>query len=402
MIKMKMNTLRDIWDGIRTQPGRVGLALLAISIGVSSLTVLVAVLSGLREKSRQIVQELGVNVIAIIQQKGDSQNIASRLEEWHASLLAFNLPDCRISTIRRYEAPTLGTNETLTVVATDSSLIHIRQWRLDDGRFLDHSDIENQERNAVVSKSLSKLWNWKVGNLVMLRNTPFKIVGIVDAGGGALDTESGGSNLILGERVIFVPKTVPPNWMVGYNNPGRFLDAIFLNVPTSLNFDHTLSKAQRLLSHPERPVDHISWVTPESLISGIKKLQDTIGITVGSIAILCLVLGGTALMSLMVANVRDRVTEIGLRRALGATEWDIAALFVIEACLVTGSATLAGTTVTHILLLLGRHALPVPVRLGLMSILIPLIVSLLLGMIFSYWPAKTAAKITPSEALRYE
>lgn len=395
-------TIRDIWDGIRTQPGRIGLALLAIAIGVSSLTILVAVLGGLKEKSRQIVQELGVNVIAILQQKRQNQYLNTGLEEKHASVLASNLPNCSVSTIRRYEAPTLGTNDTLTVVATDSSLVKIRQWQLQDGRFLDQGDIENRERSAVVSKSLSKLWNWKVGNIVMLRNTPFKIVGIVDVGGGALDTESGGSGLILGERVIFVPKTITPLWMTGNYRPGYFIDAIFISVPASQNFNIAFSKAQQLIYQTQNRAEHISWVTPESLIRGIKKLQDTIGITMGSIAILCLILGGTVLMSLMVANVRDRVTEIGLRRALGATQWDIAILFVIESSIVTGAAAVIGTIGTHLLLVLGKNALPVPLRLGLISILIPLLVSVILGIIFSYWPAKMAANTTPSEALRNE
>ena len=107
-------------------------------------------------------------------------------------------------------------------------------------------------------------------------------------------------------------------------------------------------------------------------------------------------------MSLMVANVRDRVTEIGLRRALGATQWDIAILFVIESSIVTGVAAVIGTIGTHLLLVLGKNASPVPIRLGFRSILIPLTVSLVLGIIFSYWPAKMAANITPSEALRNE
>lgn len=396
------STLRDVWDEIRTQMVRVGLTFLAIAIGIASLTVLIAVLGGLKEKSRQIVKELGVNVVGILQQGEVDQNArAGSLQERHASLLAMNLPNCPVSTTHSYKVPTLGIQKLLSVVATDNSLIHIRQWKLCDGRFLDHWDIKNRERNAVVSRSLSRLWDWKVRDLIMLQNTPFKIVGVVEVGGGALDTELGDSGLILGERVVFVPKTVKPYWASNPTDPSSTVDAIFMRVPASENFAHVVSTAQRLLLQQDH-IKGLSWVTPESLIQGVKKMQNTIKLTVGSIAMLCLILGGTTLMSLMVSNVRDRVTEIGLRRALGASQWDIAFLFVTEACVVTGTAAVAATLLTHLLLVLGRHIFPVPLKLGLASIFIPLIIAVVLGIIFSYWPAKLAAKITPSEALRNE
>jgi ABC-type antimicrobial peptide transport system permease subunit len=408
--------IRDVWDGIRTQPGRVGLSFMAITIGIASLTVLIAVLGGLRTKSHQIVKELGVNVVGILQQGQTDPNASARLQERHAALLAENFPDFPISTIRRFQVPTLGTQALLSVVATDSSFNDIRQWKLHDGRFFDHRDMENSERNAVVSKSLSRLWNWKVGNLIMLRNIAFRIVGIVAVGGGALDTEFGDSGLMLGEHVVFVPKTVRPYWMSDAKRPKRFvpyrvsnpmgpgtiIDAIFMRVPAFANFSHVVSNAQNLLSDPAYRLDGISWVTPESLIQGIQKLQNTISLTVGSIALLCLVLGGTTLMSLMVANVRERVMEIGLRRALGASQWDIAALFVMEACVVAGGAAVVATLATNLLLSLGRQAFPTSLRLGWVSILTPLIVAVFLGIVFSYWPARFAAKITPSEALRNE
>lgn len=395
------SALRDVWDGIRTQPGRVGLSFMAIAIGIAALTILIAILGGLEEKSDQIIKELGVNVVGILHQGGVEEQRVS-LQERHASLLARNLPTSSVSTIRVYNVPTLGTEELLSVVATDRSFIHVRQWKLQEGRFLDHWDLENRERHAVVSTALSNRWNWKVGNLIMLRNTPFKIIGVVRVGGGALDTELGDTALILGERVVFVPKTVTPYWVTNQERSEPTIDAIFLRVPASVNLTHVVSIGQRLLSQPDYRASHISWATPETLVQGVRKLQNTIRLSVGSIAVLCLVLGGMTLMSLMVANVKDRVTEIGLRRAMGASQWDIAILFVLEACLVTGAAAGAATLGTHLLLVLAREAFPVPISLGLASSLIPLVAAVILGVVFSYWPARSAAKITPSEALRNE
>jgi putative ABC transport system permease protein len=144
----------------------------------------------------------------------------------------------------------------------------------------------------------------------------------------------------------------------------------------------------------------VAWVTPNLLLARIRKLQRTLHLTVGSIAFLCMVLGGTTLMSLMVANVRDRVTEIGLRRALGASSWDIASLFLMEACLVTGLAGLGGTMGTCLLLALFRSRFPVPLALDMHTVLLPVAAAVFLGAVFSYGPARAAARIVPAEALR--
>lgn len=393
---------RDVLDEIRTQPGRVGLSFMSIAIGIGVLAGLIAVLGGLSEKSRHMIQELGANVVAILHQRTSEDGTEISLQDKHAVLLAANLPNCAVSTLRVHKVTTLGTQQLLSVVATDSALIEIRQWKLQEGRFLDQWDMEHRERNAVVSQSLSRLWNWKVGNVIMLGNAPFRVVGIIAMGGGAIETELGDPGLILGERVVFIPKTASEYWVTdqGSLNPG--VDAIFIRVPASMSMTNVVSVSQRLLSQPGYKTSHLSWVTPDSLIREVKKFQNTIGLTVGSIAMFCLILGGITLMSLMVANVRDRVTEIGLRRAIGASQKDIAVLFVFEACIVASCAGITATFVTHLLLTLGRDIFPIPLQLGWRSMFIPVIVAVIVGMVFSYWPAKSAAKITPSEALRNE
>ena len=144
----------------------------------------------------------------------------------------------------------------------------------------------------------------------------------------------------------------------------------------------------------------MSWVTPDSLISGVQNLRNTIGVTVGGVAVLCLLLGATTLVSLMVANVQDRIREIGLRLALGATRREIAALFVVEAGVVTTFAGIIGSILAYTAITFGQQYIPVPTKTEWSSFLIPIGIALLIGLLSAYWPATIAAKINPSEALR--
>ncbi|MBN1669526.1 MAG: ABC transporter permease [Kiritimatiellae bacterium] len=394
--------LCDLWDGVRTQPGRVGLSLLAIAVGITALTVLLAVLGGLQERARRIVQELGVNVFGIVQaQAGEGFAESDRLCQEHVDRIEAGLPHCSIAGIRTYDVPVPGIRKGVKVVATDYTLFRVRGWRMESGRFLDAEDGRHHARHAAISATLSRLWGWKTGDVIALRNAPYTVVGVVQGGGGMLEEAAAGAGPVLGERVVFVPRRTPAYWL-SYGLRDERLDAVFVRVPEADRFDDALRIARRLLAQPGAELPGLSWVTPESLLLRIKRLQNTLKLSLGSIAVLCLVLGGTTLMSLMVSNVRERVAEIGLRRALGATTRDIAVLFVLEACFVTAAGALAGTGVTHALLLLGRPMFPVPIRLGIVSLFVPLLAAVGLGIAFSYWPAKSATRISPSDALRNE
>jgi ABC-type antimicrobial peptide transport system permease subunit len=395
--------LRDVWQGIWSRPGRAGLSFLAIAVGIASLCILIAALSGLSERSRRMVAELGADVIGIFPHAEARRSPAfGLLQQKHAQLLAANLGGSPVSTVRQYKVPTLGTHEVVTVVGTNSALAGVRQWRLEAGRFLDERDLERGERNAVVSEALRTRWNWGVGHIVLLRDVPFRVVGVVSLGSGALDSELADPALALGERVVFVPRSVVPYWVTEARAPDDGVDGIFVRVSGAQTIDSALRTSQRLLAQPDQEVKQLSWVTPQSITRRVQQLQNVIALTLGSITVLCLVLGGTTLMSLMVANVRERVTEIGLRRSLGASASDVAALFVLEACVVTVGAALLATAGTNLLLVALKNVLPIPVMLGAGTLLVPPLLAAAMGAAFSYWPARSAARISPSEALRNE
>ncbi len=397
-------SLRDIADDVRARPGRAGLSFLAIAVGMTALTVLLAVLGGLAERARRIVGELGVNVFAVVTAPADPATPAvnARLLLRHAELLAANLPGCVLAGTRTYEVATPTGDLVLQVIATQDTLLDIRPWRLVDGRFLDASDLHTRERSAVISDSLARHLNWKVGEVIQLRNTPFRVVGIVAFSTDVLEAEAQMSALVPAESVVWVPLTVPPYWLSSTVPPEPELEAIFVRVPEDQSMERLVARARILMELPDAGAPPLAYITPDVLLEKVRRLQSTIQVTVGSIALLCLVLGGTTLMSLMVANVRDRVTEIGLRRALGATRGEIARLFVLEAVLVTLAAALAGSLGTQILLWFLRDRFPVPLDLNPLIVLIPALLGLGLGVIFSFAPARAAARISPAEALRNE
>lgn len=393
-----MKTAIDIWDGLRAQPGRVGLSVLAIAVGIAALTVLLAVLSGLSKQSKQILSNLGANVFAIVQE-GENRR-GDVLQQKHVSLLAGNLPDFEVAGMRAYEVPTPGSKEKIKVVGTDPALPLLRGWELLRGRFLDDVDRLERRRVAVITPALARAGGWKVGDVIQLGRTAFSVVGMVRAGGSSMEQGGASSDLLLGEKVVFVPGTTPPYWASRGREWKETVDMVFVRVPDGVEMGKGQAAVRSLLDQPDLKLGELGWITPERLLERVTRLQRTIKWTVGSIAFLCLILGGTTLMSLMVANVNERVTEIGLRRALGATPGDISQLFVFEACIVTALAALLGSGLTHAVLRTTAARFPVPIQLGLDTFLVPLGIAILLGMVFSWWPARTAARIAPSEALR--
>lgn len=397
-----MNLLRDIYDGLRARPGRLGLSVFALAIGIAALTILLAVLGGLSDQSKRILSTLGANVFAVVQEGGNRGGEV--LQQEHISLLRENLAGYDIAGTREHAVDVPGRKDKLTVVATDAPLAELRGWTLMRGRFIDELDNREFRRVAVITPALARsdeqARGWQVGDTIQLGRRPYAIVGMVKPTGGAVEQGGAGAGLVPGERVVFVPAETPPYWETRGREWRDTVDMFFVRVPPGVAMASGQTAVRTLLGQPDLRLGGLGWITPERLLERVTRLQRTIRWTVGSIAWLCLILGGTTLMSLMVANVNERVTEIGLRRAIGATPGDISRLFVVEACLVTALAALLGSGITHLVLRATGERFPVPIRLDAETFLIPFAVAVVLGMVFSWWPARAAAQIAPSEALR--
>lgn len=393
---MKHGLLHDVWEGIRSQPGRVGLSCLAVGVGMVALTLLMALLGGLQEKSRNLVREFGAGVAAVVAH-GDSQGGLTRAR---AELLAANLPGIAVSGSRSLSVKIDGAEESTPVVATDERLASARAWKVRRGRFLDHEDVAAGLRHAVISRGLALRQNLDVGGTLTLERVPFTIVGILHADTSGLAAEAADRRLLADDMTLYIPHTAPAAWIASSAEEAARVDVVYLKAAGEADLDRAVARAGRLLKNPPDALAGFDVITPDSLVAGIRKLQLTLRLSLGSIAILCLLLGGTTLMSLMVANVRDRIPEIGLRRALGAGGLDVSLLFIAESCLITLASAMLAVAVSWALMHIVAPRFPAPLGTGWETFVYPVLASVAMGIIFSYWPARMAARIAPAEALR--
>jgi putative ABC transport system permease protein len=385
---------RDIAEGIRSQSGRAGLSFFSVAIGIVSFTVLLAVLGGLREKARAILDEFGANVVEL--RPGDGDRF---LTAHHQRIIATGLEGCDVS-CSVADSITSAQDKPIEIIRTDDRLDDVRGLRVSEGRFLDRRDVVNRERHAVVTRRLAEQERIGLGGRLAADGMAFRVVGIIEAAVRGDEQQESDSGFSTGRATMFIP------WTLVFDRDSvmdrhDILDALLIRLGPGVRMRAIMDRAARLLSAPDVRLD-VQWTTPDQLLEGTRRLQRTIRLSAGSVTLLCLVLGGTTLTSLMLANVRDRVREIGLRRALGATPRDIAALFVAEACCITGAASVAGLLAATFILVLARDAVGVPLKLGISTFLLPVVASILLGGVFSFWPARVAARIEPAEALRNE
>jgi putative ABC transport system permease protein len=382
---------RDLRDGLRSRPARTALAVLGIAVGMAATGVLLAALEGLQEQARQLQNAFGADVFAVAAGSGSR----GRLQRSDVALLRANLPGCGASGVRVGAA--VAELPGAQLLAADEQLARVRRWPMVAGRFLDAFDVRDSARVVVVSEALAGERGLSPGGVLRIHGIPFTVVGIV----GSVGVDDGGeSGVMVGRRTAFVPWSAATPWEV---EAGRDVNVLFVNAAGGWTIDRAVEAAKRILRVERRgAMPGSAWVTQDVLLAGIRRLQRTIGAAAGTIAALCLVMGGATLMSLMVANVRDRIVEIGLRRALGATPGDVAALFVGEALILSGAGSIGASLLANGILLTVADQSPLPLRVGAISVAGPVVAALVLGIVFSYWPARMAARIVPAEALKSE
>ncbi len=391
--------LNDIYTGLVNDKGRLFLSIGAISIGMLTLIILICSLQGLKEQSDRQIRTLGIHTFAIIDEANQSADSIASLSNDTLSLLTRHIPEADFAPTRHTKAQALGSVESVNVIATNSALANIRNWQVTQGRFFSPHDLQQRSRVAVVDRILASEWGWMPGAVIMLGQVTFRVIGVIDTQFISHNELSDKRHLING-RSVFVPHTLDSYWQAGYQNDTSTFDAIYVKAKTDQTFWRNLNLSQRLLGSSDDL--QLAWITPQDLVKRITALRHTMQLTLGGVSALSVIMGCITLVALMSANVRQRKSEIGLRRALGATRFDIQQLFVLEALLITGAPFIAGSALAAILLQYGQSYFPFPIKLQQSFLIWPLAISLGAGVIACLWPARLAANIQPAVALRQQ
>jgi putative ABC transport system permease protein len=389
---------RDVADGLRSRPGRTLLAFSGVAIGLFSLALCLGVLHGLRVRSARLAAELGAHSAALVQgpAAGRNEPREARLRRNRLEALRASVPEAEWSGARQRAIGLDAGRHSLLLVRTDEALASVRGWRLREGRFLDAGDVREGAARAVATAAAAERLDWRTGDTVAIGGDVFQLVGILSGADRSGDAIPGISRL--GEPALFIPWTAPVQ-ILGREDR-EDLDTIHLRTGDEAALRRAVATAGRVLAAPDLSAGDAAWITPDTLLSGLRRWQTGIAWGTGALAFLCLALGGTTLMSLLLSDVRHRVPEIGLRLALGARPLDVALLFWAEAEGISlAAAAVALAAATPSLRALARLT-DMPFELNPGSALLAAGAALLFGALFSFLPARLAARVSAAEALR--
>lgn len=180
------------------------------------------------------------------------------------------------------------------------------------------------------------------------------------------------------------------------------LDRIVVQVSETETLNTSTEVLSRMLMRRHSNVKDFEITVPELLLKQQQRTQDIFNVVLGAIAAISLIVGGIGIMNIMFASVMERIKEIGTRMAIGAKKMDIVVQFLSEAILISLGGGFIGIFLGIILAKLIQEIAGITTIVSFFSIVVSFGVSVAVGIIFGYSPAKKASEKDPIESLRYE
>jgi putative ABC transport system permease protein len=180
------------------------------------------------------------------------------------------------------------------------------------------------------------------------------------------------------------------------------IDKIVVQVKESSQIGPTVEVLKKMMLRRHAGVEDVEIIVPELLLKQEQRTKDIFNIVLGAIASISLLVGGIGIMNIMLASVMERIKEIGIRQAIGATKRDIVLQFLMEATLLSISGGLIGIILGLALSKIIMELTDILTIVSPISVIISFGVSASVGIIFGYMPSQRAAAQDPVESLRHE
>ncbi len=384
---------------------RSALTMLGIIIGNASVIAMVGVGQGAQRLASEQFESLGPNVLFVSPGNRDTRNrtfdIPKTLVLEDAKAIATQVPSVlEVAPQRQSQFPIVyrNLNSNSLVVGTTPSFLSVRSFDMAKGRFISDRDVESNSQVAALGSDLANRFFGNrdpIGEEIRIKNVTFRVIGVLQEKGSFL-----GSNQ---DDAVYVPITTLANRLTGRTSPYG-LDLTFISI-TAKDQDSvpaaTFQVANLLrLRHKITDKDDFTVQSQKDVLQIVGTITGGLTAMLAAIAGISLLVGGIGIMNIMLVSVTERTQEIGLRKAIGASQRDILIQFMIEAVILSAVGGLIGTGVGVGAILVVGAVTPLKAAIAPSAILLATAVSGGIGLFFGVVPARQAAKLDPIVALR--
>jgi putative ABC transport system permease protein len=415
---------RNIWLGIENlllHKLRSFLTMLGVVFGVGSVVAMLSVGEGASKEALEQIRKLGSNNI-IISSKKSAEEEATSTEHSHMSIYGLTYEDYRrIATSFRHIQQTAPVKLTrkdsrvrerameLRIVGTTPEWFKLVPREILAGRVLLDSDQQNQAPVAVLTEFGARkilATESTIGRTVRIGSDQFEIIGIVRSESG----QAGNIQIPDQEVDAYIPIEVARRYFGdiftkrtsgGDESEMVELHQVIVQVDDPKKVEAVAAGIERMLQTFHKKQDYAVSV-PLALLKQAEAMKRRFNIVLGSIAGISLLVGGIGIMNIMLASVTERTREIGIRRAIGAKRRQIVFQFLIETVVLSTMGGLIGLGVGMLIPFLITYFSGMITLITLKGILLPLLISMTIGILFGLYPAVHAAKVDPIVALRHE
>jgi len=293
-----------------------------------------------------------------------------------------------------------STNWTTSVVGTTPSWLSVRARTVTEGRFFTQAELDNAAPVAVLGATTAdELFpsGSPIGRSVMMNGSTFTVIGVLNTVGSSTTSDE--------DDQAVVPQTAFVSRVSTSGTPGS-VSTIYLEATAQDTLSAAYQEANNTLlaAHGQTATSTADFTinSQQSLLQTVTSTSKTLTVLLGGIAAVSLLVGGIGVMNIMLVSVTERIREIGLRKALGATPRVIRRQFLVEASMLGFAGGLAGLVVGAVGARTLAHFLTQPVTISGPAAAGALVVALVIGIVAGVYPAGRAARLAPIEALRSE
>ncbi|MFN6572481.1 ABC transporter permease [Dendronalium sp. ChiSLP03b] len=384
---------------------RSALTMLGIVIGNASVIAMIGIGEGGQKYVSGQLESLGPNVLFVIPGNRETQRISRDVPKTlvleDAEAIATQVPTIAAVTAElnsRQVVTSRNRNTSINIIGTTPSFLAVRNFEIDKGRFFTNVDMKRSNQVVVLGAKLAERFfgnSNAVGQQLRIKDASFQVIGVLTAKGSNLGVDY--------DDAVLMPIITTANRIVGRTSPyGLELTYITASAKNSDSVDAAQFQITNLLRlrHKLTGEDDFTINTQKDALQTVGQITGALTIMLAAIAGISLFVGGIGIMNIMLVSVTERTQEIGLRKAIGATEQDILLQFMIEAVIVSAIGGLVGTAVGVSGIFLVAALTPLEAGISPLAIAMAVGVSGGIGLFFGVVPARRAAKLDPIVALR--